>query len=172
MTKWWAIAGAIGALTARGGDSGPTGPTAPPANIGASYDATVIASSAGSANLPAETRALGFVATITQTGAAVQMQLIGKAPGLPETTVAGSVSGQTVSFPGFSFPAPMGRGAALSASGSADVAANGLPISGNLNGTSQTSAGASCKAANHQLPLVKLCPQSTTTGTALLPGVA
>jgi hypothetical protein len=63
----------------------------------------------------------------------------------------------------------MGRGAALAASGNASVAANGLSITGTLNGTYQTSSGASCNAANHQLQLVKLCLQPTATGTAMLP---
>jgi hypothetical protein len=90
-------------------------------------------------------------------------------PGVPEMTFSGTVSGQSVSFPSFSFTQTMGRGAALSASGNANVAANGLSITGTLNGTYQTSSGASCNAANHQLQLVKLCPQPTATGSAMLP---
>jgi hypothetical protein len=169
MKKWLAIAGAIGALTACDGGSGPTAPSAPPANIAASYEATVTASSTCSANLPTETRALNFLANITQTGAAVQVQLVAHVPGVPEITFSGTVSGQTVTFPSFSFTANMGRGAALAASGNANVAANGLSITGTLSGTYQTSSGASCNAANHQLQLVKLCLQPTATGTALLP---
>jgi hypothetical protein len=90
-------------------------------------------------------------------------------PGVPEVTFSGTVSGQTVTFPSFSFTAPVGRGAALAASGSANVAANGLSITGTLSGTYQTAAGASCNATNHQLQLVKLCPQTIPGGTAMLP---
>jgi hypothetical protein len=169
MKKWLAMAAAIGSLTACGGDSGPTGPTAAPANIAASYAATLTASSTCSANLPAETRVLEFLATVTQTGSAVQVQLVAHAPGAPSTTFSGTVSGQTVNFTGFSVTEPMGRGAALAASGNASVAANGLTIAGTLNGAYQTSSGASCNAANHQLQLVKLCSQPTATGTAMLP---
>jgi hypothetical protein len=150
------------------GRSTPTAPT-PPANIAGSYGTTLTASSTCSANLPADTRALEFLATVTQTGAAVQVELVAHVPGVPSTTFSGTVSGQTVNFPNFSFTQTMGRGAALAASGSANVAANGLSITGTLNGTYQTSSGSSCNAANHQLQLVKLCSQPTATGTALLP---
>ena len=117
--KWLAIATAIGSLVACGGGSGGSSPTAPTppvtnaniggsganiggsnANIGGSYNATVTASSTCSANLPSETRVLGFMATITQTGAAVQVQLVS---GGSTVTVSGTVSGQTVNFPSFSF---------------------------------------------------------------------
>jgi hypothetical protein len=166
------IATAIGLLMAcsdgNGGGS-PTTPTPPPANIAASYALTVTASSTCSASLPIETRALEFLANITQTGAAVQVQLIAHVPGVPEVTFSGTVSGQTVNFPSFSFTQTMGRGAALTASGNADVAANGLSIAGTLNGSYQTSSGASCNAANHQIQLVKLCLQPTANGTAMLP---
>lgn len=166
------IAAVIGSLTACGGGSStataPT-PPAPPANIAGSYGTTLTASSTCSANLPSETRALEFLATVAQTGAAVQVELVAHVPGVPSTTFSGSVSGQTVNFPTFSFTQTMGRGAALAASGSANVAANGLSITGTLNGTYQTSSGSSCNAANHQLQLVKLCSQPTATGTALLP---
>ena len=167
--KRLAIAMAIGSSMACSEGSGPTAPTVPPANIAASYAATVTASSTCSANLPAETRTLDFAANITQTGAAVQVQLIAHVPGVPEVTFSGTVSGQTVNFPSFSFTAPMGRGAALAASGNASVAANGLSITGTLSGTYQTSSAASCNAANHQLQLVKLCSFPTANGTALLP---
>ena len=169
--KRLAIAIAIGSLTACSGGSGGSTPTAPtpPGNIAASYAATVTASSTCSANLPAEARALDFFATITQNGAAVQVQLIAHVPGVPEVTFSGTVSGQTVNFPSFSFTQAMGRGAALAASVNANVAANGLSITGTLNGTYQTSSGASCNAANHQLQLVKLCSQPTANGTVLLP---
>ena len=173
--KWLAIATVIGSLTACGGSGGssPTAPTptAPPANIAGPYRATLTASSTCSANLPPDTRALEFLATVTQTDAAVQMQLVAHAPGAPSTTFSGTVSGQAVSFPSFSITAAMGRGAALTASGNANVAANGLSITGALNGTYQTSSGSSCNAANHQLQMVKLCLTPIATGTALLPCV-
>ena len=167
--KWLAIATAIGSLACGGSGSTPTSPTAPPSNIAGSYGATVTASSTCSANLPTETRALDFLATVTQTGAALQVQLIAHVPGVPEITFSGTVSGQTVNFPSFSFTQTMGRGAALAASGNANVAANGLSITGTLNGAYQTSSGASCNAPNHQLQLVKLCSQPTANGTAMLP---
>jgi hypothetical protein len=170
--KWLAIATVIVSLVACGGCSdggGPTAPTAPPANIAASYAATITASSTCSANLPTETRALEFLANITQTGAAVQVQLIAHVPGVPEVTFSGTVAGQTVNFSNFSFTQTMGRGAALAASGNATVAANGLSLTGTLNGTYQTASGASCNAANHQIQLVKLCLQPIPNGTAMLP---
>ena len=167
--KRLAMAMAIGSLIGASGCGGGS-PTAPaPANIGASYDLTVTASSTCSANLPTETRALHFLANMTQSGAAVEVQLIAKAPGVPEAKFSGTVSGQTVTFPSFSFTSDMGRGASLAASASANVAANGLTIAGTLNGTYQTSSGSSCNAANHQLQMVKLCLQQTSTGTAMLP---
>ena len=169
MKKWLVIASALGTLTACDGGSSPTAPTAPPANIAASYAATVTASSTCSASLPIEAQALQFLANITQTGATVQVQLVAHVPGVPEVTFSGTVSGQTVNFPSFSFTQTMGRGAALAASGNANVAANGLSITGTLNGTYQTSSGASCNAANHQIQLVKLCLQPTPNGTAMLP---
>jgi hypothetical protein len=169
MKTLLAIVAATGALTACGGDSTPTAPSAPPTNVAASYAATVTASSTCSGNLPIEVRTLEFLANISQTGAAVQIQLIAHVPGVPEGTFSGTVTGQAVTFPNFAFTATMGRGAALAASGSANVAANGLSITGTLNGTYQTSSGASCNAANHQLQLVKLCLQPTATGTAMLP---
>lgn len=167
MKQWLAIATAIGSLTACSGDS-PTAPTAP-ANIAGSYSATVTASSSCSVNLPAEARALQFLANITQTGAAVQVQLIAHVPGAPEATLSGTVSGHTVNLPSFAFTQTMGRGAALAASANASVAANGLSITGTLNGAYQASSGASCNAANHQLQLLKLCLQPTANGTAMLP---
>jgi len=165
---WLTIATAIGSLM---GCSSPTAPTpsATPANIAASYATKITASSTCSANLPTDTQALDFLAEITQTGAAVQVKLIAHVPGVPEVTFSGSVAGQTVTFPSFSFTQTMGRGAALAASGNATVAANGLSINGTLNGNYQTSSGASCSAANHQMQLVKLCLTPTSTGTAMLP---
>ena len=172
--RWLAIATVIGSLIACGGGSSgssPTAPTpsAPPANIAGSYGATITASSACSANLPFPV--LGFLATITQTGAAAQVQLIAHAPGAPSGTVSGTVSGQTLNFPSFSLSEAMGRGATLGASGNLNVASGGLSITGTLSGTFQTPSGSSCNAANHQLELVKLCEQKVEQGTVLLPCV-
>ena len=166
MKKWLAIATAIGSLTACGSSS-PTAPTAPPANIAGPYAATVTAASTCSANLPFPV--LGFAATVTQTGAAVQVQLIAHAPGAPSGTVSGTVSGQTVNFPSFALNDAMGRGATLAASGNLNVASGGLSITGTLNGTFQTPSGLSCNSTNHQLELVKQCLQPTATGTVLVP---
>ena len=166
MKKWLVLAPALGMLTGCG--SGPTAPAAP-ANTAGSYNVTVTASTTCSANLPAAARAPEFVANIAQSDAAVQVQLMAKVPGVPEIAFSGTVSGQTVRFPNFSFTAPMGRGAALVASGTAGVAANGLSMTGTLSGTFQTSSGATCNATNHQLQWIKLCSQPTPTGTALLP---
>ena len=167
MNKWLAMAAALGSLTACGGGSStaPT-PPAPPANIAGPYNANIIASSTCSANLPTDARSLGFVATVTQTGAAVQMQLVAHQGGT--ITVSGTVSGQTVNFPSLSFSETIGRGASLVASVTASVGANGS-ITGTLSGTYQTPSGSSCNAANHQLEMIKLCPQPTPTGTALVP---
>src|SRR5687767_1736466 len=152
MKKWLAVATAIGSLASCGGGSSPTDPTSAPANIAASYAAKVTASSTCSANLPAETQALDFLANITQTGAAVQVHLIAHVPGVPEITFSGTVSGQTVNFASFSFTQTMGRGAALAASGNATVGVGANPsITGALSGTYQTASGASCNATNHQL---------------------
>ena len=167
--KRLAIAMAIGSLMACSDGSSPTAPTppAPPANVAGPYNATITASSNCSANLPSETRVLNYAADVSQTGAAVQMQLV--AHGVAGTvTVSGTVSGQTVNFPSFSVSQTMGRGAALVASGNGNVAADGS-ITGTLSGTYQTPSGSSCNAANHQLEMVKLCPQQTPTGTALVP---
>ena len=166
--KWLAIATAIGSLVACGGGSGGSSPTAPtpPAtnanmsesngNIGGSYNGTITASSTCPANLPPETRVLGFTATITQTGGAVQVQLSGGST----VTVSGTVSGQTVNFPSFSFSG-VGRGAGVAlvaTGGNANVAADGS-IAGTLSGTYQTPSG-SCNAANHELQMVKPRPPS------------
>ena len=170
MKKRLAIAAAIGSLTACGGGSGssPIGPTTPPANIAGDYNANIIASSTCSANLPSDTRTLFFVATITQTGAAVQLQLVAKAAGNPSVTVSGAVSGQTVNFPSLSISQAMGHGVTFTASGNASVGANGS-LTGTLSGTYQTPSGSTCNAPNHQLELVKLCLQQTATGSALVP---
>jgi hypothetical protein len=170
--KWLATATVIGSLTAcSGGSSSPTTPTptVPPANIAAQYGTTITAASTCSANLPFPM--LGFLATVTQTGAAIQTNLQGHAPGMPSGTVSGTVSGQTVTFPSFPLTEAMGRGATLVATGTATVAANGLSITGTLSGTFQTPAGPSCTATNHQIEMVKLCEQKIDQGTAMLPCV-
>jgi hypothetical protein len=114
---------------------------------------------------------LGFGATVTQNGAAIQVQLLGHSPGAPTSTVSGTVSGQTVTFASFPLNETMGRGATLTASGNLNVATGGFSITGTLSGTFQTPSGSSCNASNHQLELIKLCPQPTATGTVLLPCV-
>jgi hypothetical protein len=166
MKKWLMLAPALGLLAGCGG--GPTVPTAP-ANIAGSYNVYVTASITCSANLPAESRTLEFLANIAQSDVIVQVQLIAKVPGVPEVSFPAAVSGQTVSFSNFSFTEPMGRGAALVASGNAGVAPNGLSMTGTLSGTYQASSGASCNATTHQLQFIKLCSQATPSGTALLP---
>jgi hypothetical protein len=166
--KWLVIATVIGSLTAcSGGSSSPTAPTAPPANIAAQYSMTVTAASTCSANLPFPV--LGFLGTVTQTGAAVQMDLLGHAPGTPTGTVSGTVSGQAVNFPSFPLSEAMGRGATFVGSGTANVATNGLSITGTLSGTFQTPSGLTCNSTSHQVQLLKLCLQPTATGTAMLP---
>ena len=168
MKKWLAIATTIGSLTAcGGGSSSPTAPTAPPANIAGQYSTTITAASTCAANVPFPI--LGFFATVTQTGAAVQVELLAHAPGAPTSTVSGTVSGQAVNFASFPLTEAMGRGAALVASAAGSVATGGLKITGTLSGTFQTPSGLSCNSANHQIEMVKLCSQPTATGTALLP---
>jgi hypothetical protein len=173
MKKWLTISMAIGSLTACGGGSSggsPTAPTAPPAAIAGSFSANLTASSSCAANLPFPL--LGFAATITQTGAAAQVQLVAHAPGAPSGTVSGTVSGQTVTFSSFALSEAMGRGATLAASGNLNVAksgTSGLSITGTLSGTFQTPSGSSCNATNHQLEMVKLCTQPTATGSIALP---
>jgi hypothetical protein len=172
MMKRLAIAIAIGTLTACGGGSStPTSPTpsVPPANIAGSYGATLTASPACAANVPFPI--LGFLATVTQTGAAAQVQLVAHAPGAPSGTVSGTVSGKTLTFASFPLTEAMGRGATLNASGSLTVAADGLSINGSLSGTFQTPSGSSCNSTNHQIELVKLCEQKVDGGTVLLPCV-
>jgi hypothetical protein len=163
--KRLAIAMAIGSLTACSGGSSPTAPT-PPADIAGPYTVFITASSTCSASLPSDARELGFFSTVTQTGAAVQMELVSHQGAT--ATIAGTVSGQTVTFPSLSLSESMGHGATLAASASATVGAKGN-LDGTLNGTYQTSSGSTCTAANHVLEMVKLCPQPTANGTALLP---
>ena len=168
MTKWLMVVAAIGSLTAcSGGSSSPTAPTAPPANIAAQYSTTITAAPSCAANLPFPI--LGFFATVTQTGAAVQVELLAHAPGAPTGNVTGTVSGQAVTFPSFPLTEAMGRGATLAASATGNVAAGGLKITGSLSGTFQTPSGLSCNATNHQLEMVKLCSQPTSTGSQLVP---
>lgn len=168
MTKWLAIATAIGSLTGcSGGSSSPTAPSAPPANIAGQYSTTLTAATSCAGNVPFPI--LGFFTTITQTGGTVQVELLAHAPGAPAGTVSGTVSGQAVTFPSFPLTEPMGRGASLTASGTGNVATGGLKITGTLSGTFQTPAGLTCNAANHQFEMVKLCSQPTSTGTQLVP---
>ena len=152
-TKGLAIATAIGVLTACGGGSSPAAPT-PPANIGGSYNATIAASSTCSANLPVEMRVLNYVANITQTGAAVQVQLLAHVI-WNNVTVNGTVAGQTINFSTFSFSEiTTAGGVALASTGTANVAADGS-ITGTLSGTFQTPSGSNCNAGNHQFVMVK-----------------
>ena len=156
--KWLAIATTLGSLVACGGGSGGSSTTAPtpaaPANIDGSYTATITASSTCSANLPSETRVLNYVANVTQTGAAVQVQLLAHVI-WNSVTVTGTVSGQTVNFSSFSFSEiTTANGIALAATGTANVAADGS-IAGTLNGTYQTPSGSNCSAGNHQIQMVK-----------------
>lgn len=173
--KWLAIATAIGFLVACGGSSGvssPTGPTPPvtsanlggsAANIAGSYHGTITASSMCSASLSPEMRVLGFTATVTQNDAAVQVQL---SAGASPATVAGTISGQTVTFPSFSFSGvARSAGVALvttvtlaATGGNAGIAADGS-LAGTLSGTYQTPSGP-CDAVNHQLQMVKSNPGS------------
>jgi hypothetical protein len=168
IKKWLAIAAAIAPMTACGGAGSPTTPTSstPPANIAGPYNANIIASASCAANLPADARAQIFAATITQTGSAVQMQLVSHQGGT--ATVSGTVSGQAVSFSSISLNETVGHGATLVASATASVGPNGA-ITGTLSGTYQTPSGATCNAANHQLEMVKLCQQATANGVALVP---
>jgi hypothetical protein len=164
--KWLAISAVIGYSTACSGGS-PTAPTAPPANIAAQYALSITAASTCSANVPFPL--LGFSATVTQTGTAVQAELLGHAPGGPTGTVSGTVSGQAVNFPSFPLSEAMGRGATFVGSGSGTVATGGLKITGTLSGTFQTPAGLTCNSTSHQMEMVKLCLQPTANGTAMLP---
>ena len=151
---WLAIAMAIGSLAACGGDG--TTPTAPttPANIAGSYDLSIGASSTCSANLPIATRVLNYVANVSQTGAAFNVQLLAHVT-WNSAIVTGTVSGQTLTFSTFSFSEnDTGGGVALATTGTANVASDGL-ITGTLSGTYQTPSGSSCNAANHQLHMVK-----------------
>ena len=165
MKKWLAIVVASGSLAC--GGSSPTAPTAPPANIAGPYSLTITAAPTCAANLPFPI--LGFASTNTQTGAAIQAQLVGHAPGAPTGTVSGTVSGQTVSFASFPLTEAMGRGATFAGSANLNVASSGMTMTGTLSGTFQTPSGLSCNSTSHQIEMVKLCPQTTATGTVLAP---
>jgi hypothetical protein len=142
--KWLAIATAIGPLMACGGGS---------ANIEGSYDVTITASTACSANLPSATRELNYVANVAQTGAVVQVTLLADVI-WNTVTVSGMVSGQTVRFSNFAFSEiTTGGGVRLVATGIAIIAADGS-ITGILSGTFQTPSGTHCNAANHQFQMV------------------
>jgi len=145
-----AIAMAIGSLTACGGCGSSAAPT-PPANVAGEYNATITASATCSAKLPPEAWVLKYPATVTQTGAAVQVKLVHHQGST--VTINGTVSGQTINFPSFSFGDNMTGGVvALAATGKADVGTDNS-IAGTLSGTYQTSSGTSCNAADHQLQL-------------------
>jgi len=146
--KWPAIAMAIGSVMACSGGSSPTAPTAPPANVAGTYNATITASSTCAANLPAAAWAVNFASNITQTGAAVQVQLFQH---VGMNTVTGTVSGQTINFSTMSLSGTTGAGAVtVVATGTANVDANG-EIAGTLSGTYQLASGTTCNAANHQI---------------------
>src|SRR5687768_16381527 len=147
--KRLAMAMASGSLLACGGCRGSIAPT-PPAKVAGVYTATMTAAATCSATLPAEARVLKYPASVTQTDAAVQVKLIHHQGS--SVTLDGTVSGQTINFPSFSFGQVMTGGVvALAATGKANVAAD-KSIAGTLNGTYQGS-GASCNAADHQLQL-------------------
>jgi hypothetical protein len=154
------IAMVIGSLIACSGGSSGSSPTAPTAtvtnaSIGGSYNLTITAASACSANLPSATRALAYVADVAQTGAAFNAQLLAHVIWSHSPVVSGTVSGQTVTFSSFSFSEiTTGGGVGLVSTGSATVAGNGT-ITGTLSGTVQTASGMSCNATNHQIQMVK-----------------
>jgi hypothetical protein len=148
----FAIAAALGSLTACGGGSTPTAPTN--ATVAGSYDMTVTASSACSANLPAETRVLTYLATVTQTGAAVQITLQGHVI-FNSVTISATVSGQTLNFSTFSVnEITESDGVVLTTTGTANVGADGS-INGTLSGTYQTTSGTNCNTGSHQIQMVK-----------------
>ena len=155
--KRLAIAMAIGSLMACGAGSSPTAPTSAPtapANIAGSYDLSIGASSTCSANLPVDTRVLHYVANVSQTGAAFNVQLLAHVT-WNNVVVTGTVSGQTITFSTFSFSEnDTGGGVALATTGTANVAADGS-ITGTLSGTYQTPSGSICNAANHQFHMAR-----------------
>ena len=148
-----AIAMALGPLMACGGGCGSSTAPTTPANVAGEYNATITASSTCSATLPAAAWVLKYPATVTQSGAAVQVKLAHHQGST--VTVSGTVSGQTIDFPSFALGQNMTEGVvALAATGKANVGADSS-IAGPLSGTYQTSAGTSCNAADHQLQLKK-----------------
>jgi hypothetical protein len=158
--KRLAIATVIGSLVACGGCGSSTAPT-PQANVAGEYNATITASSTCSAKLPAEVSVLKYPATVTQTGAAVQVTLVQHQGST--ATVNGTVSGQTINFPSFSLGENMTEGlAALAATGKANVGPDSS-IVGTLSGTYQTASGTSCNAADHQLQLNR-CVSACSNG--------
>jgi hypothetical protein len=153
--KWLAIVTALACLVACGGSS-PTAPTAPtpPANIAGSYNLSIGAASICSANLPVAARVLHYVANVSQTGAAFNVQLLADVV-WNNAVVTGTVAGQTLTFSTFSFSEnDTGGGVALATTGTANVAADGS-ILGTLSGTYQTPSGSNCNSANHQLHMGK-----------------
>ena len=147
-----AIAMAMGPLMASGGCGSSAAPT-PPANVAGEYNATITASATCSAQLPAAAWVLKYPATVTQSGAAVEVKLLHHQGST--VTVSGTVSGQTINFPSFSLGQTMTEGVvALAATGKANVGADSS-IAGPLSGTYQTASGTSCNAADHQLELKK-----------------
>jgi hypothetical protein len=150
--KQLTIALAIGSVIALGACSSPAAPT--PAKIDGSYDLTLTASSACSANLPVETRVMKFIANVTQTTATFNVSLLAHVI-FNSSVVTGTVNDQTITFSTFSFSEiTTAGGIAISSTGTAIVAADGS-ITGTLNGTYQTPSGATCNAANHQVQMVR-----------------
>jgi hypothetical protein len=151
ITKRLAIAAAIGSLIACGSTS-PTAPTN--ANVAGSYDLTFTASSTCSANLPADTRVLKYVANISQIGLAVQIALTGPVV-WSAVAINGAVSEQKITFDNFTFgEMTTGGGIALNGTGSLTVHADGS-ITGTIGGKLQTPGGATCIASNHQVQMIK-----------------
>lgn len=157
--KRLAIAMAMGSLVACSGESGGSTPTAPTplatsnANIEGSYNLTITASATCAASLPSATRVLNYLANISQTGNAVQGQLLAHVI-WNNQAVSGIVSGKSITFSNFSFSEnDTGGGVALVGTGNASVAADGS-ISGTLSGPYGTPTG-TCTAANHQVQMVK-----------------
>lgn len=145
-----AVATAIGSVMACGSPAAPE----PAANIAGSYNLTITASPTCSASLPPETRVLKYIANVTQTGAAFNVSLLAHVI-FTSAVTTGTVSGQTVTFSTLSFKeTTTGGGIALTATGTANVAADGS-ITGTASGTLQTPSGATCTASDHQVQLVK-----------------
>jgi hypothetical protein len=128
-------------------NSSPAEPT-PPANIAGSYNATITASST-CASVPSAARELALGAEVSQTGAAANV--VFNPHGGNPVTVAGTVSGQTISFPSLSISGSQsGNAMSIAAAASTGNVGAGGVITAPLNGTYQ-GAGASCTAGDHQL---------------------